>query len=56
MSASLEPCFRVIPVNQLTPRAYAWLWPDRLLLTDLSVLQGDPGLGKSLLTLDLCAA
>jgi putative DNA primase/helicase len=32
-----------------------WLWPRRLALGKLALLEGDPGLGKSLLTLDLCA-
>jgi len=31
------------------------LWPGRLPLGKLSILDGDPGLGKSLLALDLCA-
>ncbi|MFL5512897.1 MAG: AAA family ATPase, partial [Gemmatimonadales bacterium] len=33
----------------------SWLWPGRLPLGKLAVLEGDPGLGKSLVTLDLCA-
>jgi hypothetical protein len=32
-----------------------WLWPGRLALGKLALLDGDPDLGKSLLTLDLCA-
>lgn len=32
-----------------------WLWPGRLTLGHLAILDGDPGLGKSLVTLDLCA-
>jgi hypothetical protein len=32
-----------------------WLWPGRLPLGKLVVLDGDPGLGKSALTLDLAA-
>jgi hypothetical protein len=47
------PCFR--PVSQLAPRTVAWLWPGRLALGKLAILDGDPGLGKSLVTLDLCA-
>jgi putative DNA primase/helicase len=42
-------------VSELTPEAYAWLWPGRLALGKLTMLDGDPGLGKSLLALDLCA-
>jgi AAA domain len=42
-------------LSQLTPRPLAWLWPGRLALGKLSLLEGDPQRGKSLLTLDLCA-
>jgi hypothetical protein len=47
------PCVR--PVSQLATRSVAWLWPGRLALGKLAILDGDPGLGKSLVTLDLCA-
>jgi hypothetical protein len=33
----------------------AWLWPGRLALGKLALLEGDPGRGKSLVSLDLCA-
>src|SRR5262245_6309954 len=42
-------------VSELAPQAVAWLWPGRLPLGKLAILEGDPGLGKSLVTLDLCA-
>src|SRR5260370_25812005 len=32
-----------------------WLWPDRIAAGELTLIDGDPGLGKSLLTLDLAA-
>jgi putative DNA primase/helicase len=32
-----------------------WLWPERMALGKISLLAGDPGLGKSFLTLDLAA-
>jgi hypothetical protein len=44
----------VKPVSQLTPRPVSWLWPGRLALGKLAMLDGDPDLGKSLVTLDLC--
>src|SRR5437764_7462085 len=47
--------FRVWPVRQVTTRPVSWLWPGRLALGKLAILDGDPGLGKSLVTLDLCA-
>jgi hypothetical protein len=43
------------PASQLTPQAIDWLWPFRLAVGKLAILDGDPGLGKSLLALDLCA-
>jgi hypothetical protein len=42
-------------ISQLTSRPVSWLWPGRLALGKLAMLDGDPGLGKSLLALDLCA-
>jgi hypothetical protein len=44
-----------IPVRDLIPRAVSWLWPGRLAIGKLALLEGDPGLGKSLAVLDLCA-
>jgi hypothetical protein len=43
------------PISQLAPRRISWLWPSRLAFGKLAILDGDPDLGKSLLTLDLCA-
>jgi hypothetical protein len=42
-------------VDHLESRPISWLWPGRLALGKLAMLDGDPGLGKSLVTLDLCA-
>lgn len=42
-------------LSQLLPQPIAWLWPGRLARGKLAILDGDPGLGKSLLTLDLAA-
>lgn len=33
-----------------------WLWPSRIPLGKLTILSGDPGLGKSLVTLNIAAA
>jgi len=43
------------PVSQLVARPVEWLVPAWLPLAKLSILEGAPGLGKSLITLDLCA-
>src|SRR5215831_13080294 len=42
-------------VNELKPEPLSWLWQQRLGLGKLAMLDGDPGLGKSLVALDLCA-
>jgi putative DNA primase/helicase len=44
-----------ISLDQITPRPIEWLWPGRLALGHLHMLDGDPGLGKSLVVLDLAA-
>jgi len=44
-----------VALDQLTPTRVQWLWPGRLALGHLAIFDGDPGLGKSLVTLDLCA-
>jgi hypothetical protein len=43
------------PVSELTEQSVSWLWPGRLPFGKLAILDGDPGLGKSLVTLDICA-
>lgn len=37
------------------PQPIRWLWPERIALGKLTVLAGDPGLGKSMVTLVLAA-
>src|SRR5947209_15344877 len=54
-SPGAAPSPRMRPASELTTRAVAWLCPGRLPLGKLAILDGDPGLGKSLVTLDLCA-
>jgi hypothetical protein len=41
--------------SEITPRLVEWLWPGRLALGELSLLEGDPDQGKSFVALDLCA-
>lgn len=37
------------------PEEISWLWPGRIPFGKLTLLSGDPGLGKSFLTLDIAA-
>ncbi len=43
------------PVSELTAQPIAWLVPDRFALGQVAIIDGDPGLGKSLIMLDLAA-
>jgi hypothetical protein len=45
----------LVCLRDLAPRSLDWVWPGRLARGKLCLLDGDPGQGKSLLTLDLCA-
>jgi hypothetical protein len=47
------PRFRA--ASEINARPVDWLWPGLLALGELAILEGDPGLGKSFLALDLCA-
>ena len=42
-------------LSEVEPELVEWLWQDRLPLAKLAVLDGDPGLGKSAVTLDVAA-
>lgn len=48
---------KLVMVNlaDVQPRPVNWLWPGRMALGKLTVLAGEPGLGKSFLTLDIAA-
>src|SRR5579859_2038699 len=37
------------------PRAIEWLWPGRIARGKLTLLTGDPGVGKSQISLDIAA-
>ena len=39
----------------MQPEPLKWLWPGRVPLEKLTLVAGDPGLGKSFLTLDMAA-
>jgi hypothetical protein len=45
----------VLCLENVRPRPLEWIWPGRIARGKLCLLDGDPGQGKSLLTLELCA-
>lgn len=50
-----EPGAVLRRLSDIQPVPVHWLWPSRIALGKLTLIVGDPGLGKSLLTLDLAA-
>src|SRR5579872_6305829 len=40
---------------QISPRKVEWLWPKRIPIGKLSILDGDPGSGKSLICVEIGA-
>jgi hypothetical protein len=42
-------------MDKVQAEAVKWLWPGRIPLGKITILQGDPGLGKSTITLDIAA-
>jgi hypothetical protein len=50
-----DPSVRIIRMADVVAQQVRWLWPGRIPLGMLALLDGDPGLGKSTVTLDLAA-
>lgn len=42
-------------MSDVEPVSVSWLWPDRIPYGKMTLLAGDPGLGKSFVTLDIAA-
>src|SRR5438045_28711 len=42
-----------ILLSQVEPESVTWLWPGRIPMGKLTILDGDPGLGKSVFTMDV---
>ncbi|MDO8629885.1 MAG: AAA family ATPase, partial [Phycisphaerales bacterium] len=42
-------------LSDVTPRPVEWLWSGRFAIGKLTLIAGDPGLGKSFVTLDMAA-
>jgi len=50
-----DPSQSFARASQILPDATTWLWPGWLPKGKITLFEGDPGLGKSFVTLDLCA-
>ena len=46
---------RIVRLSDVRPERVDWLWPARMPLGKVTILDGDPGLGKSTIALDLAA-
>ena len=55
MSSAIQSGLVIKSFDTLASRPVIWLWKFRLAMGKLAIFDGDPGLGKSLVTLDLCA-
>jgi hypothetical protein len=45
----------LVRMQDVIPKPVEWLWPGRIAVGKITVVPGDPGLGKSFITLDLAA-
>lgn len=45
----------VVLLSDVQPEPLRWLWPGRIALGKVTMIAGDPGLGKSFITLDMAA-
>jgi putative DNA primase/helicase len=43
------------PADQITPRRTDWFWPGRIPYRKVTLIEGDPGVGKGNITIDLAA-
>ena len=54
-TAGTAPEPLIVQISDVEPTQTSWLWKDRIPFGKITILDGDPGLGKSLVTLDLAA-
>ena len=45
----------LLPYNTIDPEVVDWVWADRIASGKLTIVSGDPGLGKSFMMLDVAA-
>ena len=54
-SSDEDAGLRLIPLDQVAPEKVQWLWKGRLALGHLTLIAGDGGQGKSIMSLDIAA-
>jgi RecA-family ATPase len=47
---------QTVCIADVEPKPISWLWPEKIARGKVSMIAGDPGLGKSLVTLALASA
>jgi putative DNA primase/helicase len=55
LATSRGPAPVLVRLSDIAPEDVSWLWPGRLARGKFTMLAGDPGLGKSFVTLDAAA-
>jgi RecA-family ATPase len=45
----------LLKISDVKPKKLRWLWPSRIPLAKITIEDGDPGLGKSLISIDIAA-
>ena len=50
-----SPQLQVVSLKDVHPSVVQWIWPRRIPKGKLTLIGGDPGLGKSYLSLDIAA-
>ena len=55
LKAEAQPDVKPIPFSEIEPREIQWLWPGLIALGRLSIISGNPGLGKSQASLSIAA-
>jgi putative DNA primase/helicase len=51
----VEPKLMTVRASDVTPEELDWLWQHRFLTGHINIIGGDPGLGKSMLLVDMAA-
>ncbi|HUU66733.1 MAG TPA: AAA family ATPase [Methyloceanibacter sp.] len=53
--APAKAALKVTPADEIAPQKVTWLWPGMIPKSALAIIDGDPGVGKSTICIDLAA-